>query len=81
MEFKLDGFILQNPDEEKANTFTFDIVPGKQILKHVLPEKKAGGPVDLGGMGGLGGLVMSYGDLDKGWSQKVKVTDTFDPEE
>ena len=74
MEFKLDGYKLDNGDDGNESTWTIPLAPGEQVLRVVRPEKKAGGGNKGGGMGiGGMGLMAAFAECEKGFTYKVKI--------
>ena len=76
MEFNLDGFTLDEPDEEEGNSWTIALGPGERALKVVRPapsEKKATSGMGLGGGNAMAALMMDYAECAKGFSYKTKI--------
>ena len=78
MDFKLDGFKLDNGDEDCDSRWTIPLEPGEQVLRVVRPEPTEGGKGGGGGMGmgmggGMMGLMMDYAACEKGFTYKVRI--------
>ena len=75
MEFKLEGYKLEGPDEEDGNTWTFRVEPGGNVVKHLEPAKKAlGSSGGMGmGFGGMAALLDDYANVANCYSYKASI--------
>ena len=80
VEFKLDGYVLTDADENEPNTWNVDIEAGSRALKELAPApkaqpKKRGGGMGMGmmGMGALGDLINDYDNAAKSFTYKIAV--------
>lgn len=77
LEFKLDGFLLEDAPEEEPNRWTVQIEAGSRQLRHLIPapveEKKAapGGRGMMGGFNPMAGLIDDYAAAARSFSYKV----------
>jgi len=76
MEFELDGYTLENPDEGAETVWTIPIEAGANALRHVLPEKKAA-KAGGGGMGmfSMGALMDEYANVARSYKFKATLCD------
>ena len=67
-EFKMEGFKLEEPDEENGVVLTLELAPGDKIIKKLLPAEiiKSGAPKKkMGGFNPMAGLTDMYDQMEK----------------
>lgn len=76
-EFKMEGYRLEEPDEENGVVVTLNLRPGDKIIKKLLPaeiiKKNAPAKKKMGGFNAMAGLTDMYDQLEKQYSFKATV--------
>lgn len=75
-EFKMEGYRLEEPDEENGVILTVELAPGDKIIKKLVPAeivKKGAAPKKMGGFNPMAGLTDMYDQMEKHFSFKSSV--------
>ena len=77
MEFKLDGYILENSDAGEPNVWSVELEKGGNELRHmqIKPKEESAKPKKAGGFNPMAGLMDEYEMASKSFSYKVKLSD------